>query len=184
MSPDPRLMRRRTPKRASRSGRAPKATAPSGIEADDVLSSCRPQNSSSEWEEERRGPDLLIRTPKSPRPETSRSQVPIEEGSEGVSAVPVLSGMDTADTPTKLSSHDLHLLEQTREVLKEIRTTLATSPSVALDREAPFGGEGRGSGIPLTFSSGIGTQGISRARARTFGKLPPQSGLERRKKEG
>eukprot|EP00965_Chrysotila_dentata_P184507 6091004-Pleurochrysis_carterae.AAC.1 len=34
MSPDPRLMRRRTPNRASKSGRAPKATAPSGVEAE------------------------------------------------------------------------------------------------------------------------------------------------------
>eukprot|EP00965_Chrysotila_dentata_P108267 3575859-Pleurochrysis_carterae.AAC.1 len=84
MSPDPRLMRRRTPNRVSKSRRAQKATAPSGVEADDVLSPCRPQNLSSEWEEERRGPDLLVRTPESPRSETSRSQVPIEEGSKGV----------------------------------------------------------------------------------------------------
>eukprot|EP00965_Chrysotila_dentata_P069590 2298444-Pleurochrysis_carterae.AAC.1 len=43
----------------------------------------------------------------------------------------------------------LYLLEQAQEVLAEIKAVLATSPSVALDREAPFGGEGRGSELPL-----------------------------------
>eukprot|EP00965_Chrysotila_dentata_P225696 6194930-Pleurochrysis_carterae.AAC.1 len=71
-------------------------------------------------------------------------------------------GTDTADAPTKLSSHDLHHLEQTREVLEKISAVLATSPSVALDREAPFGGEGSGSEFPLAFSSGVGAQGKSR----------------------
>ena len=112
------------------------------------------------------------------------SQVPIEEGLEGVSTVPVLSSTDTADAPTKLSSHDLLLLEQTRRVLEEIDAGLAASPFVALDREAPFGGEGKGSGVPLTLSSGVGTQGRSRARARALKKLSPQSGLKRRKGEG
>eukprot|EP00965_Chrysotila_dentata_P066341 2196322-Pleurochrysis_carterae.AAC.1 len=70
-------------------------------------------------------------------------------GSEGVVAVPVPSGTDTADASKKLSSHDLLLLEQTRGVLKEISAISATSPSVALDRKAPFGGEGRGSEFPL-----------------------------------
>eukprot|EP00965_Chrysotila_dentata_P191182 6174357-Pleurochrysis_carterae.AAC.1 len=68
--------------------------------------------------------------------------------------------------------------------LEEINAVLATSPSVALDREAPFGGEGRGFEFPLAFSSGVGTQGKSRARARAFRKLSPQSGLERRKGKG
>eukprot|EP00965_Chrysotila_dentata_P137615 4552419-Pleurochrysis_carterae.AAC.1 len=136
------------------------------IKADDVLSSCRPQNLSSEGEEERRGPDLLVRNPESPRPETSRSQAPIEEGSEGVSAGPVPSGTDTADAPTKLSSHDLLLLEQTRRVLEEIDASLAASPIAALDREARFGGEGKGSGPPLTLSSEIGAQGRTRLGAR------------------
>eukprot|EP00965_Chrysotila_dentata_P253388 6211210-Pleurochrysis_carterae.AAC.1 len=53
---------------------------------------------------------------------------------------------------------------------------LATSPSVALDREAPFGGEGRGSSVPLAFSSEVGTQGKSRVRAR-FQEISASVGL-------
>eukprot|EP00965_Chrysotila_dentata_P175018 5777723-Pleurochrysis_carterae.AAC.2 len=75
--------------------------------------------------------------------------VPIEEGPKGVSAVLVPSGTDTADASTNLSSHDLLLLKQTRRVLEKIDAGLAASPFVALDREAPFGGEGRGSEFPL-----------------------------------
>eukprot|EP00965_Chrysotila_dentata_P034456 1146601-Pleurochrysis_carterae.AAC.2 len=87
MNPRNRLKHRcHTYHRASGRGRTPKATVPSGTEADDVFSPRRPRNLSSDWEEERRGPELLVRTSESARPETSRSQVPIEEGSEAVSA--------------------------------------------------------------------------------------------------
>eukprot|EP00965_Chrysotila_dentata_P086575 2858704-Pleurochrysis_carterae.AAC.1 len=55
----PRLRHLHTPKRASWSGRTPKATVPSGTEADDGFSHCRPRSLSPNWEEERRGPDLL-----------------------------------------------------------------------------------------------------------------------------
>ena len=89
-----------------------------------------------------------------------------------------------ADTTTEPSSHELHLKEQAQVVLAEIDAVLATSPSVALDREAPFGGEGRGSGSPLTLSSEVGAQGRSRVRARLFATFPRQSDLERRKGEG
>eukprot|EP00965_Chrysotila_dentata_P086076 2840428-Pleurochrysis_carterae.AAC.1 len=66
-----------------------------------------------------------------------------------------------------------------------MNAVLATSLSeVALDRKAPFGGEGRGSELPLASSSGVGTHGRSRARTRAFKKLSFQSGLERRKGEG
>eukprot|EP00965_Chrysotila_dentata_P263453 6214833-Pleurochrysis_carterae.AAC.8 len=65
-----------------------------------------------------------------------------------------------------------------------MEAVLATSVSVALDREAPFGGEGGGSSVPLAFSSVVGTQGRSRARARVFRKSSLLSGLERPKREG
>eukprot|EP00965_Chrysotila_dentata_P089950 2969192-Pleurochrysis_carterae.AAC.3 len=90
------------------------------MEADDAPSPRRPGNLSSEWEEERMGSDLLVRTAELPSPETSRSQSPIEEGSEGVPAVPLSFGMDTADTPTESPSHELQLQEQAEEVLEEI----------------------------------------------------------------
>eukprot|EP00965_Chrysotila_dentata_P253959 6211717-Pleurochrysis_carterae.AAC.2 len=45
---------------------------------------------------------------------------------------------------TELSSHDLQLLKQAQGVLEEIHAVSAISPSVALDKEAPFGGKGRG----------------------------------------
>eukprot|EP00965_Chrysotila_dentata_P167985 5546989-Pleurochrysis_carterae.AAC.1 len=121
MSPDPRLKHHHTPHRASGSGRISEATVPSGTEADDVSSPRRPRNLSPGWEEERRGPDLRVRTSEFPSPGEIGSQVPIEEGSEGVSAVPVPSGIDTADAPTKLSSYELLLLQQTRRVLEEIK---------------------------------------------------------------
>eukprot|EP00965_Chrysotila_dentata_P196579 6177668-Pleurochrysis_carterae.AAC.1 len=72
-------------KRLERSRRSdtPKETVPLGIEADDAQSFCHPQNLSSEWEEERRSPDLLVLTPEFPSPETSRSSKSIEEGSGG-----------------------------------------------------------------------------------------------------
>eukprot|EP00965_Chrysotila_dentata_P128743 4255931-Pleurochrysis_carterae.AAC.1 len=49
---------------------------------------------------------------------------------------------------------------------------------VALDREAPFGGEGRVSGSPLILSSEGGTQGRSHVRARLFATNLLWSGLE------
>eukprot|EP00965_Chrysotila_dentata_P049665 1646782-Pleurochrysis_carterae.AAC.1 len=58
---------RRLLERSQRSG-TPKATVPSGMEADDASSPCRPRNLLSEWEKERRGPDLLVRTPEPPSP--------------------------------------------------------------------------------------------------------------------
>eukprot|EP00965_Chrysotila_dentata_P036951 1229283-Pleurochrysis_carterae.AAC.1 len=90
--------------RAGRSGRTPEATVPSGTGANDAVSPCRPRNLSSDWEEERRGPDLLVRTSKFPSPGTSRPQEPIEEGSDGVSAVPVPFDTDTADAPTEVGA--------------------------------------------------------------------------------
>eukprot|EP00965_Chrysotila_dentata_P160411 5296509-Pleurochrysis_carterae.AAC.1 len=89
-----------TPSKASKSGRASKATAPSGVEADDLISPCRPRNLLPDWEEERRVPDLLIRTSEFPSPGASRSHLPIEKGLEGVSAVPIPFGTDTADAST------------------------------------------------------------------------------------
>eukprot|EP00965_Chrysotila_dentata_P004953 162286-Pleurochrysis_carterae.AAC.1 len=74
------------------------------MEADDATSPCRPRNLSSEWEEKRKGPDLLVWTPEFPSPETSRSQKPIEEGSEGVPAVPVSFGTDMTDSLTEPAS--------------------------------------------------------------------------------
>eukprot|EP00965_Chrysotila_dentata_P196176 6177423-Pleurochrysis_carterae.AAC.1 len=75
----------------------------------------------------------------------------------------------------------LYLLAQ--DVLAEIGAVSESSPSIALDREAPFAAGGKGSGVPLALSSKVGTQGKSRVRARAFAKSPLQSGLERRKGE-
>eukprot|EP00965_Chrysotila_dentata_P010532 343033-Pleurochrysis_carterae.AAC.2 len=138
------------------------------MEADDAPSPCRPRNLSSEWEQERKGPDLLVRSPKSSSPKTSRPS-PIEEDSQGVPAVPVSFGTDTADILTESTSHEL---------------LLQTSSTVPLDREAPFGGGKEGSGVPLALSSEVGTQGTSRIRAGSLSLSPVQSGLERRKGEG
>ena len=69
-------------------------------------------------------------------------------------------------------------------MLEEIDAGLAASPFAALDREAPFGGEGRGSEPPLPLSSEVGAQGKRRVLARAFQKLSLQSGFERRKGEG
>eukprot|EP00965_Chrysotila_dentata_P239873 6203360-Pleurochrysis_carterae.AAC.1 len=91
------------------SGRTPKETVPSGTEADDVFSPCRPQNLSPDWEEEQRRPDLLVRTSEFPSPGASRPHPPIEEGPEGVSAVPVPFGTNTADASAE-SSHELQLV--------------------------------------------------------------------------
>eukprot|EP00965_Chrysotila_dentata_P016469 545367-Pleurochrysis_carterae.AAC.1 len=129
-----------TLQRAGRSGRTSEAAVPSGTKADDACSLCRPRNLSSKWKEERRGPDLVVRTSELPSPETSRPQDPIEEGSEGVSAVPVPFGTDTADVPTESPSHELQLHEQTQDVVAAIGAVLKNLPSIALDREAPFGG--------------------------------------------
>eukprot|EP00965_Chrysotila_dentata_P070719 2338134-Pleurochrysis_carterae.AAC.1 len=179
-----RVEHHHTSQRAGRSRRTPKATVPSGTGADNVFFPCRPRHLSSNWEEERRGPDLLVRTSQFPSPGTSRPREPIEEGSEGASAVPVLFGTDTADAPTESPSHELQLHEQAQEVLAEIGAVLDNSPSIALDMEAPFGGEGKGSGVPLALSSEVGTQGRSRVHARLFAKSPLQSGLKRQKGEG
>eukprot|EP00965_Chrysotila_dentata_P184971 6106483-Pleurochrysis_carterae.AAC.1 len=65
----------------------------------------------------------------------------------------------------------------------QIDAVLATSLSVALDRQAPFGGERRGSSVPLVFSSKVMTRGKSRIRARSIPFSPVQSGLERRRGE-
>eukprot|EP00965_Chrysotila_dentata_P038060 1265301-Pleurochrysis_carterae.AAC.1 len=111
-------------------------------------------------------------------------QVPIEEGSEGVSALPVPFGTETVDVSTESPSHELQLEEQAQGLLAEIDAILATSPSVALDKKAPFGGEGRGSGVLLALFSEVGTQGKSSVRARSIPFSPVQSGLERRKGEG
>eukprot|EP00965_Chrysotila_dentata_P003428 111572-Pleurochrysis_carterae.AAC.1 len=131
-----------------------------------------------------KGPGPSVRTSEFPSPETSRPQDPTEEGSEGVSAVPVPFGTDTADVPTESPSHELQLHEQAQDVLAETGAVLESSPSIALDREAPFGGGGKGSGVPLALSSEVETQGKSRVRARAFAKFPLHSGLERRKGEG
>eukprot|EP00965_Chrysotila_dentata_P113720 3759646-Pleurochrysis_carterae.AAC.1 len=89
ISPDPRLKHHHTHQRTSAgSGRTPEATVSSGTEADDVSSLRRPRNLSPDGEEERRGSDLLVRTSEFPSPEARSSHPPIEEGPEGVSAVP------------------------------------------------------------------------------------------------
>ena len=126
----------------------------------------------------------MVRTSEFPSPGAIESQVQIEEGPEGVSAVPVPFGTDTADATSESSSHELQLEEQAQGLLEGIDAVLAASPSIALDREAPFGGEGRGSGPPLALSSESGTQGRSRVRARLLANNPLRSGLERRKGEG
>eukprot|EP00965_Chrysotila_dentata_P171004 5643441-Pleurochrysis_carterae.AAC.1 len=84
----------------------------------------------------------MVWTSKSPSLETS-SSTSIEEGSRMVPNVPVSFGTDTADTPTESASHELRVQEQTQEVLAEIDAVFHTSPTGALDREAPFGGGGR-----------------------------------------
>eukprot|EP00965_Chrysotila_dentata_P217601 6190102-Pleurochrysis_carterae.AAC.2 len=89
-----------------------------------------------------------------------------------------------ADALTESLSHELKLHEQAQDVLAEIGAVLASSPSIALNREAPFGDEGKGSGVPLALSSEVGAHGRSRVHARLFAKSPLQSGLERRKGEG
>eukprot|EP00965_Chrysotila_dentata_P153808 5083972-Pleurochrysis_carterae.AAC.9 len=108
---------------------------------------------------------------------------PIEEGSERIPAVPIPFGTDTADAPTESSFHELQLHEQAQTVLAEIGAVLESSPSIALDMEAPFSGGSEGSGVQLVLLSKVGTQGKSRVGARTFAKSPLQSGLERWKGE-
>eukprot|EP00965_Chrysotila_dentata_P077299 2552192-Pleurochrysis_carterae.AAC.3 len=76
-----------------------------------------------------------------------------------------------ADAPTEQSpSHELRLQEQAQDLLAGIEAVVHTLPAVAIDREAPFSGEGKGLGIPLALSSEVGTQGGSRVRARLFAK--------------
>eukprot|EP00965_Chrysotila_dentata_P249544 6208948-Pleurochrysis_carterae.AAC.1 len=97
----------------------------------------KPQNfDSSESEENQKGPDLLVRTPEVSSPETSSTLNPIEEGSEGVSAVSTAFGLDMTDTLTGPPSHELPLQERSHHLLSEIDSVLETSPSIALDREA------------------------------------------------
>eukprot|EP00965_Chrysotila_dentata_P216294 6189289-Pleurochrysis_carterae.AAC.5 len=119
----PRL--RKCSERSQRSG-TPKATLPSGMGADD---------------EERRGPDLLVRTLNFPSPETCRSHEPIEEGSEGLPAMPVSFGTNMTDVSPEPASQELPLREQAQEVLSKIYAVLESSPSIALDRDDsyPFG---------------------------------------------
>eukprot|EP00965_Chrysotila_dentata_P122450 4046970-Pleurochrysis_carterae.AAC.1 len=59
----------------------------------------------------------------------------------------------------------IKLEEQEQGALSEIDAVLAASPLLALDREAPFGGEGRGPDVPLAPLSEVGTQGKSCVRA-------------------
>eukprot|EP00965_Chrysotila_dentata_P098453 3254339-Pleurochrysis_carterae.AAC.1 len=42
---------------------------------------------------------------------------------------------------------------QAQDVLAEIGAVLESSPSIALEKGAPFGGGGKGSGFPLALSS-------------------------------
>eukprot|EP00965_Chrysotila_dentata_P249640 6208995-Pleurochrysis_carterae.AAC.2 len=122
--------------RSQRSG-TPKASVPSGMEADNAPSPCRPRKLSSEYVGGgAKGPaPYLVRAPESSRPETSRSP-PIEEGSDGVSAVPVSFCTDTADILTESPSFEILLREQAKEVLSGIEAVLETSPTIALDRKA------------------------------------------------
>eukprot|EP00965_Chrysotila_dentata_P160682 5305627-Pleurochrysis_carterae.AAC.1 len=61
------------------------------------------------------------------------------------------------DSLTEPTSHELQLQKQAQEILAEMDDVLETSPSVALDREAPFGNEKEGSGVPLASPSDVGT---------------------------
>eukprot|EP00965_Chrysotila_dentata_P206105 6183362-Pleurochrysis_carterae.AAC.1 len=85
------------------------------MEVDDAPSPCRPRNLATQWEEDRKGPDLMVRTRKDPSPETNKIIEPIEEGSEGVPALPVSFVTDSTDVPTEPPFHELQLKEQARD---------------------------------------------------------------------
>eukprot|EP00965_Chrysotila_dentata_P058483 1939603-Pleurochrysis_carterae.AAC.1 len=90
----------------------------------------------------------------------------IEEGLEGVSAVPVSFGTDRAEAPTESPSHELRLQEQAQSLLAGIEAIyLHTSSAVALDREALLGGGGS-SVPPRTFKRGL--DGGQKSRSRAF----------------
>eukprot|EP00965_Chrysotila_dentata_P206654 6183659-Pleurochrysis_carterae.AAC.1 len=150
-----RIKHHHTPQRASGSGRTSEATVPSGTEADDAFSpttleTSRPNGRRSKWTRTfwYGLPSFRAR----PRRAGRRSRLRRAQG-------------DTADALTESPSRELQLHEQAQHALAEIGAVLESSPSIALDREAPFGGGGKGSGVPFALSSEVGTQGKSRVRA-------------------
>eukprot|EP00965_Chrysotila_dentata_P171271 5651996-Pleurochrysis_carterae.AAC.1 len=87
--------------------------------------------------------------------------------------------MDMTDTLAEPPSHVLQLQEQAQDVVAETDAVLETSPSVAPDREVPFGSRKQGLGVPLAFPGNVGTQGKSRICAHSLDS-PTLSGSGRR----